>query len=204
MTILRIFRMGRLFKILRGARSLRALFDSLLLTAPTLANVGGLLFLAMFIFAVLGMNLFGELPHGQFITDTTNFSTFGNSLMTLFKVLTRDGWSKIMVDALDCELVEGFLEGDYATSCGVTFTAPAFFVLFVLIASFVFLGLFVAVMLDEFTENATSEGLLSTSNFFDALQRKMLLDGFMHKLKLRLEQHRAKHGLSKSRRGKTR
>jgi hypothetical protein len=124
--------------------------------------------------------------------------------MTLFKVLTRDGWSKIMVDALDCELVEGFLEGDYATSCGVTFTAPAFFVLFVLIASFVFLGLFVAVMLDEFTENATSEGLLSTSNFFDALQRKMLLDGFMHKLKLRLEQHRAKHGLSKSRRGKTR
>ena len=203
-TILRIFRMGRLFKILRGARSLRALFDSLLLTAPTLANVGGLLFLAMFIFAVLGMNLFGELPHGQFITDTTNFSTFGNSLMTLFKVLTRDGWSKIMIDALDCELVEGFLEGDYATSCGVTFTAPAFFVLFVLIASFVFLGLFVAVMLDEFTENATSEGLLSTSNFFDALQRKMLLDGFMHKLKLRLEQHRAKHGLSKSRRGKTR
>ena len=52
-------------------------------------------------------------------------------------------------------------------------------------------------MVDNFTESAQSEGLLSTASFFDLLQRKMLLDGFVAALKRKLEEHRVRLGLDK-------
>ena len=38
---------------------------------------------------------------------------------------------------------------------------------------------------------------MSTASFFDLLQRKMLLDGFVDALKKRLEENRARLGLDK-------
>ena len=60
---------------------------------------------------------------------------------------------------------------------------PLFFIAFLLLGSMVLLNLIIAVILDRFVDSAASEGLLSTSNFFDAIQRKLLLDGFLNKLK---------------------
>ena len=50
---------------------------------------------------------------------------------------------------------------------------------------------------DEFVDAAQSEGIMSTASFFDLLQRKMLLDGFVDALKKRLEENRARLGLDK-------
>ena len=52
-----------------------------------------------------------------------------------------------------------------------------FFITFIILTSFMLLNLFVAIILDKFVDSAQAEGLLSTASFFDALQRKMLLDG---------------------------
>ena len=52
-------------------------------------------------------------------------------------------------------------------------------------------------LLDEFVDAAQSEGIMSTASFFDLLQRKMLLDGFVDALKKRLEENRARLGLDK-------
>lgn len=194
-TVFRTFRMGRMFKMLRNAKGLRALFVTMIKSAGALANVGSLLFLLMFIFAVLGMNLFGKLPHGEAINDRNNFQNFGNSMSLLFRIFSGDAWSQIMVDTLDCDLVEGFAGGDHATGCAFAIAPPLYFVSFIMIASFMLLNLFVAVILDHFVDSAQAEGLLSTASFFDAFQRKMLLEGFMTQLKARLEEHRARLGL---------
>lgn len=203
-TVFRTFRMGRMFKMLRNAKKLRALFAALINSVGAMANVGSLLFLLMFIYSVLGMNLFGDLEHGQFIDEHTNFQNFGNGLLLLFRVFSGDAWSQIMVDTLRCDLVEGFRGGEYSTGCHFAPAPPLYFITFIILASFMLLNLFVAVILDKFIDSAQAEGLLSTASFFDALHRKMLLDGFMEKLKAKLDENRRRLGLKPKETAKSR
>lgn len=80
---------------------MRTLFNTLIISLPAICNVGSLLFLLFFVYAVLGMNLFGRnellnaAPHA-------NFSNFGMSLLTLFRVFSGDAWSVVMFNASGC------------------------------------------------------------------------------------------------------
>lgn len=76
-----------MFKLIRNAKGLRTLFNTLISSLPAIANVGSLLFLLMFMYAVLGMNLFGGWgnPFDQ-AGSTTNFNNFGAALVALFQV----------------------------------------------------------------------------------------------------------------------
>jgi hypothetical protein len=165
-TIFRMFRMGRMFRVVKNAKGLRALFVAVVNSGPALANIGSLLFLLMFIFAILGMDLFGDLELGAAIDlqkvqtfptgldDTNNFKSLPNGLMLLFRVFTGDSWSRVMVDTMRCDLVEGFQGGDYATGCAFAPAPPVFFIAFIVLASFMLLNMFVAVILDKFVDAA--------------------------------------------------
>lgn len=117
-----------------------------------------------------------------------NFESFGGGLLLLFRVFTGDSWSNILMDALDCGQLNG-----YATECPFNPVAPIYFVTFIVLGTFM-LSLVIAVILDKFVDSAESEGLLSTNSFFDALQRKMLLDGFLNNLKQRLDEYHERRG----------
>ena len=56
-TIVRTFRVGRIFRLAAKFRTLRHLFETLIVALPALGNVAGLLFLVYFIFAVLGVQV---------------------------------------------------------------------------------------------------------------------------------------------------
>jgi hypothetical protein len=58
---------------------------------PASFNIGILLFLIMFIYSVIGMNLFmnNKLVNG--VTETESFQTFGKSMTTLFRIATGAG-----------------------------------------------------------------------------------------------------------------
>jgi hypothetical protein len=58
-----------MFKLFRKYKSLRAIFETFLVTLPALANVGGLLMLLIYIYAVLGMNLFANVKFTDAIND---------------------------------------------------------------------------------------------------------------------------------------
>lgn len=60
-TILRAFRIGRVFRLVKKAKALRKIFHTFLFTIPSLANVGGLLFLLLFLYAILGVYLFAPV-----------------------------------------------------------------------------------------------------------------------------------------------
>jgi len=188
-TVFRIFRIGRMFKLVQSAKGLRALFNTFVMSLPAIANVGSLLFLLMFVYSVLGMNMFADLPRGQYLNDSVNFDDFGQGLILLFRVFTGDSWSNLLMDAIDCGQLDG-----YALSTKFNPVAFFYFISFILIGSFVMLNLVIAVILDKFIDSAESEGLLSTNSFFDALQRKMLLDGFIAKLRLKLDEYQARRG----------
>ena len=56
--VFRAFRIGRLLRLVKRAKSLRVIFNTLIKAIPALANAASLIALMLFIFAILGMNLF--------------------------------------------------------------------------------------------------------------------------------------------------
>ena len=66
----------RALRLVQYAKGLQDLVTTILLSLPSLANVCSILILIVFIFSVLGMQLFTFLPHGAFITDERNYESF--------------------------------------------------------------------------------------------------------------------------------
>ena len=60
-TVIRTFRICRIFRLIRKAKSLYAIFQALVTALPALGNLGCLLLLFIYLFAVLGINLFAPL-----------------------------------------------------------------------------------------------------------------------------------------------
>ena len=96
--MLRVFRVLRILRLLKGAKGVRDLLMTLVLSFPALVNVFGLLALCMFIYSILGVQLFTFVMRGDNLTDDRNFDTFGQAALLLFQVITGDGWSGLMED----------------------------------------------------------------------------------------------------------
>jgi len=94
--LLRVFRVLRILRLLkRGGRNLHLIFNTFVLTLHTLINVGGLLLLILYMYAVLGMILFGEIMRNGIMNAYMNFENFFNALIVLFTVATGDSWNAI-------------------------------------------------------------------------------------------------------------
>ena len=110
--MLRVFRVLRILRLLKGAKGVRDLLMTLVLSFPALVNVFGLLALCMFIYSILGVQLFTFVMRGDNLTDDRNFDTFGQAALLLFQVITGDGWSGLMEDCMvdqarGCDPAEG-------------------------------------------------------------------------------------------------
>ena len=80
---------------------------ALLISLPSLFNVGMLLLLVIFVFAIIGMSTFSRVKKQGNIDDIVNFETFGNSMMLLFRLSTAAGWNDVldslMLEPPDCD-----------------------------------------------------------------------------------------------------
>ena len=95
-TVVRSFRVLRVFRLIKRAKSLSLVFNTFLVTLPAMANTGGLLFLLIYLYSILGVTLFSTVERNGIFTDTLNFETFTNSFLTMFKVATGDGWNDVL------------------------------------------------------------------------------------------------------------
>merc|ERR1711871_1072286 len=75
-SLLRSLRVLRVLRLIKGVPGLRSIATTLYLSIPSLGNVGIMLLLILYVYAVLGMNLFFEVKHQQHITKDVNFETF--------------------------------------------------------------------------------------------------------------------------------
>ena len=100
LTILRVFRVARIFRLIPKAKGLKTLFTTLLLSLPALFNVGSVLFLMFFIFAVMGMSFFGSVLYGENINRNANYESFFDGMLLLFRMCTGESWNGIMHDAM--------------------------------------------------------------------------------------------------------
>jgi hypothetical protein len=157
--MLRIFRIARLLRLMRVSGGLNRLITTMFVSIPALANVGMLLFLFMYIYAILGIELFHNLPlNGEFINEDANFASFGTAMMTLFRCITGESYNGIMHDAMITE--RGSAPGrcyDSEGNCGKPLTAQIFFISFFLMEALVMINLIVAVVLDAFAEEEKAD-----------------------------------------------
>ena len=82
----RVAKVGRVLRLIKGAKGIRTLLFSLVMAFPALINICLLLFLVMFIFAVFGMSMFKTVKLRFGFDDVHNFQTFFKTFTLLFQV----------------------------------------------------------------------------------------------------------------------
>lgn len=94
--LLRNVRILRMFKLWWLVEDAVIIFDVFWFSLPAMANVGIVLLVVMFMYAVFGMDVFAFIKHRDGITSHANFENFGLAFMTLFRLATVESWNEIM------------------------------------------------------------------------------------------------------------
>uniref|UniRef100_A0A669AY07 Voltage-dependent T-type calcium channel subunit alpha-1H n=1 Tax=Oreochromis niloticus TaxID=8128 RepID=A0A669AY07_ORENI len=151
--IMRVLRIARVLKLLKMATGMRALLDTVMQALPQVGNLGLLFMLLFFIYAALGVELFGKLDCSdenpcEGLGRHATFRNFGMAFLTLFRVSTGDNWNGIMKDTLrECH------PSDEHCLPYLPWVSPIYFVTFVLMAQFVLVNVVVAVLMKHLEES---------------------------------------------------
>ena len=131
--VLRSLRVLRVLRLVSLVPSMRRVVGALLKALPGMASIVGLLGLVLYVAAVMATKLYGAIAPEL-------FGDLGASLFTLFQVMTVEGWPDI--------------------ARGVMAQSPhawIFFVVYLLIATFMVLNLFIAVVVNAMQSRVTED-----------------------------------------------
>ncbi len=123
--VLRALRVLRVLRLLSMMPRLRFIVEALLAAIPGIAAIAGLMSIIYYVFAVIATKLFGP-------TFPEWFGTLGASLFSLFQIMTLESWSMGIVRPV----------------MQVYPWAWAFFVPFILVATFTMLNLFIGIIVN--------------------------------------------------------
>ncbi|MBV6645828.1 MAG: ion transporter [Cyclobacteriaceae bacterium] len=128
-TVFRALRIVRTLRLLKNIPKLKIIIESLLHAVPSIGWIAVLLMIVYYIFAVIGTNLFG-------VDYPEYFGSLGKSFYTLFQIMTLESWSSAIARPIQE---------------GVPFAA-LYFVLFILIATYTTLNIFIAIVVNTMNE----------------------------------------------------
>uniref|UniRef100_A0A4W5M7M9 Calcium channel, voltage-dependent, L type, alpha 1D subunit, a n=1 Tax=Hucho hucho TaxID=62062 RepID=A0A4W5M7M9_9TELE len=152
-TFFRLFRVMRLVKLLSRGEGIRTLLWTFIKSFQALPYVALLIAMLFFIYAVIGMQVFGKIAmvDGTHINRNNNFQTFPQAVLLLFRCATGEAWQEIMLACISGKLCDP--ESDYnpgeEMTCGASF-AYIYFISFYMLCAFLIINLFVAVIMDNF------------------------------------------------------
>ncbi|XP_048835100.1 sodium channel, voltage-gated, type I like, alpha b isoform X2 [Brienomyrus brachyistius] len=154
--VIRLARIGRILRLIKGAKGIRTLLFALMMSLPALFNIGLLLFLVMFIYAIFGMSNFAYVKRESGIDDMFNFETFGNSMICLFQITTSAGWDGLLAPILnkgepDCDSQVEHPGSSYKGNCGNPSVGIFFFVSYIIICFLIVVNMYIAVILENFS-----------------------------------------------------
>uniref|UniRef100_A0A4W6EAI7 Voltage-dependent L-type calcium channel subunit alpha n=1 Tax=Lates calcarifer TaxID=8187 RepID=A0A4W6EAI7_LATCA len=152
-TFFRLFRVMRLVKLLNRSEGIRNLLWTFIKSLQALPYVALLILMLFFIYAVVGMQIFGKiaLVDGTHINRNNNFQTFPQAVLLLFRCATGEAWHEVMLACMygkRCDPKSDYLPGEEYT-CGSNF-AIIYFMSFYMLCAFLIINLFVAVIMDNF------------------------------------------------------
>ena len=124
-TVARLARLLRALRVVSALPELRLIVATMLRSIPSLANVVVLLGLILYVYAVVGVHLFAGVDPG-------NWGSLPRAGLTLFEILTLEGWVNLM-----------------NASLAATGWASIYYVSFVVLAVFVVINLFIAISCNQ-------------------------------------------------------
>jgi len=128
-TVARLVRLLRITRLTNRSKEMRIMVATIAKSLPSMMNIMFLLGILFFIYGVAGYHLFSQI-------DPKNWGTLPDSLITLFKIITLEGWIELMNPV-----------------ASVSMFNVAFFISFIVIGTFVVINLFVAIIVKK-TEEA--------------------------------------------------
>jgi len=140
--VLRLARVLRVFRVISIFPKLQLLVNALLKSIPSMGYVIVLLALIFYIYAVMGTFLFG-------IKDPVHFGNLHISMITLFKVLTLEGWTEIMN-------IQFYGTNDPMAeynSKPISYVSVIYFVSFILLGAMIIMNLFIGVIMNSMQES---------------------------------------------------
>lgn len=157
--IARLARLLRALRLISTIKELRLIVAAVVRSIPSVFHVIMLMSIIIYIYAIIGYQLFHQ-------HDPTNWGNLGICVLTLFNMITLEGWTEIMATAMELH--------DWAW---------VYFVTYIVVATFVVINLFIAIIinnldeaklerLQELQEPATQEEILrELRSTQEALQR---------------------------------
>jgi voltage-gated sodium channel len=132
--VLRALRIIRVLRLISTIKSMRRVMGGMLAAIPSMGAVIALLALIYYVSAVIATKLYGE-------DYPDNFGTLGDSLFSLFQIMTLEGWA-------DNFVIPVMQKHPYAW---------IFFIIFMLVTSFTVLNLFIGIIVDAMQSEQESE-----------------------------------------------
>jgi voltage-gated sodium channel len=165
--VLRLARILRVLRLVSVLPRLQLLVGALLKSIPSMGYVGLLLFLLFYIYAVTGVKLFAG-------NDPVHFGNLGAALLTLFQVVTLEGWTEFLLIQMNGSHVHPIpgWEGPGPDPKAMPVVAVVYFVSFILLGTMIMLNLFIGVIMNGMQE--TEQEMLQSTK---AESREELLDG---------------------------
>lgn len=156
-TLIQAGRVSRVMRVLRFVKlnkGVYTIFQTFRASLRPIGHIFFLMFMIIFIFAVVARQLFGGVKFGPSMNHFSNFRTFGSTVLLLFQIMSGDDWHLTMTDCMvakpSCSERVYEKTGAVVTDCGSVPAASLFFVTYVTLVVFIFLNLFVTVILENF------------------------------------------------------
>lgn len=146
-TVGRLIRLLRITRLTNRSREMSVMVVTIIKSLPSMINIFLLLSLLFFIFGIAGYHLFHDI-------DNQHWGTLPKAIITLFKILTLEGWVDIMTPATNVNPFYGI-----------------FFVSFIVVGTFIVINIFVAMIIrksedaykqiqQEFSQSITQHEIL--------------------------------------------
>jgi len=129
--VLRLVRVLRVLRLVTAVPRLQLLVGALIKSVPSMSYVALLLSLLFYVYAVAGVALFGA-------SDPDHFATLGRAGLTLFQVVTMEGWTDLM-------------HAQFAAYPGRA-VPVVYFLSFILVGTMIILNLFIGVIVNGMDE----------------------------------------------------
>src|SRR5919112_5106512 len=162
-TVARLIRLLRVTRLTHRSKEMSVVVTTIIKSIPSMINIFLLLSLLFFIFGIAGYHLFRNI-------DPQHWESLPRSVLTLFQILTLEGWVEIMSPSININPLYGF-----------------YFISFIITGTFIVINIFVAVIVRK-SEEAYKQ--IESKNMQPVTQKEILLE--LIEIKKKIESIEAK------------
>jgi voltage-gated sodium channel len=139
----RVLRLLRVIRLVSVSDELKLIVGTMFRSIPSMGHVIGLLSMLLYVYGVAGFYLFSKV-------DPVHFGTLGRALLTLFQVVTLEGWADIQRGIIDQKP-----------------WAWLYFGSFIVVGVFVVINLFIAVVINNLEKAKEEEQMRADAKRLD-------------------------------------